>query len=70
MFRQKMEYLHNNPVKAGYVESPEDYRWSSARFLMSGLWSEERGLAYAEVIESLGTWREGRRSSLTERAEA
>lgn len=70
MFWQKMEYLHLNPVKAGYVENPENYRWSSARFLMSGLWSEERGLPYAEVMESLGTWREDHSSPATERAEA
>ncbi len=24
-------YIENNPVKAGLVTSPEDYRWSSAR---------------------------------------
>lgn len=27
----KLEYLHNNPVKAGLVEKPEDYLLSSAR---------------------------------------
>lgn len=25
------EYIENNPVKSGIVESKEDYRWSSAR---------------------------------------
>ncbi len=28
---QKIEYIHNNPVKAGIVEKPEDYLYSSAR---------------------------------------
>jgi len=28
---QKLEYIHNNPVKAGIVEKPEDYLYSSAR---------------------------------------
>lgn len=28
---QKMEYLHYNPVAAGYVESPEHWIYSSAR---------------------------------------
>ena len=28
--RQKLGYLHNNPVKAGFVENPWDYRYSSA----------------------------------------
>ena len=25
-----IEYVHNNPVKAGLVAKPEDWRWSSA----------------------------------------
>jgi len=29
-FRQKMEYLHNNPVKEGIVWQPQDYKYSSA----------------------------------------
>ncbi len=29
-----LRYIHRNPVKAGLVESPEDYPWSSA----SGKW--------------------------------
>ncbi|MCB0396371.1 MAG: transposase [Flavobacteriales bacterium] len=28
---QKIEYIHNNPVRAGLVEKPEDYLYSSAR---------------------------------------
>ena len=28
---QKLNYIHNNPVKAGLVDNPEDYRYSSAR---------------------------------------
>jgi len=28
---QKMEYIHNNPVKASIVQNPEDYLYSSAR---------------------------------------
>jgi putative transposase len=31
MLVQKLEYIHNNPVKRGYVDAPEDWRWSSAR---------------------------------------
>ncbi len=31
MMRQKLEYIHNNPVKRGYVDVPEHWRWSSAR---------------------------------------
>lgn len=29
--RQKLDYIHNNPVKAGIVKNPEDYLYSSAR---------------------------------------
>jgi putative transposase len=28
---QKIEYIHNNPVRAGIVTRPEDYLFSSAR---------------------------------------
>ena len=28
---QKINYIHNNPVRAGIVEKPEDYMYSSAR---------------------------------------
>ena len=28
--REKLEYLHNNPVRAGFVRKPEDYIYSSA----------------------------------------
>lgn len=27
---QKIRYIHNNPVEAGFVFRPEDYRYSSA----------------------------------------
>ena len=30
--RQKMNYMHNNPVKRGLVSSPGDWLWSSWRF--------------------------------------
>jgi putative transposase len=33
---QKQESMHFNPVRAGLVDRPEDWRWSSAR------WSLER----------------------------
>jgi REP element-mobilizing transposase RayT len=31
MMRQKVEYVHYNPVKRGYVDKAEDWRYSSAR---------------------------------------
>jgi len=34
--REKLEYMHNNPVKAGLVERPQDWRYSSARWHLLG----------------------------------
>jgi len=31
MLRQKLEYIHFNPVKIGLVDCPADWRYSSAR---------------------------------------
>lgn len=39
IFEQKLNYIHNNPVEAGFVEYPEQYLYSSARD-----YSEEKGL--------------------------
>jgi putative transposase len=31
IMQQKLDYVHDNPVEAGFVEKPEDWLWSSAR---------------------------------------
>lgn len=31
IMQQRVDYIHNNPVKAGFVESPSDWIFSSAR---------------------------------------
>jgi hypothetical protein len=31
MMRVKLEYIHNNPVKRGYVDEAVHWRYSSAR---------------------------------------
>ena len=36
MFMAKLLYIHNNPVKAGLVASPEEYKYSSARNYLLG----------------------------------
>jgi len=46
MMRQKIEYIHNNPVKRGYVDLPEHWRYSSAR----------NYLGQAGVIEVCTEW--------------
>jgi len=38
-FEQKLNYIHANPVKAGWVESEEEYLYSSAKD-----YSEQKGL--------------------------
>jgi REP element-mobilizing transposase RayT len=36
-FNQKLNYLHENPVRAGWVELPEEYIYSSAKTIIKGL---------------------------------
>lgn len=43
---QKLEYLHANPVRAGYVDEPEDYIYSSAR-----CYAGRKGLLDVEFYE-------------------
>ena len=43
MINQRLDYIHNNPVTAGFVIHPEEYPYSSARD-----YSEEKG--YLEVV--------------------
>ncbi|NQT53388.1 hypothetical protein HQ576_15120 [bacterium] len=31
MMRQKVDYIHQNPVRRGYVDDPLHWRYSSAR---------------------------------------
>ena len=33
---EKLNYMHNNPVKSGYVKKPEDWKFSSARHYLLG----------------------------------
>ena len=37
VFFQKLDYLHENPVRAGLCKYPEDYHYSSARFYCDGI---------------------------------
>jgi REP element-mobilizing transposase RayT len=36
MMHQKLNYLHNNPVEAGFIEKPEDWLYSSAKDYFTG----------------------------------
>src|SRR5262249_17977293 len=54
---QKINYIHENPVKAGIVSKPEDYLYSSARN-----YAGEPGLLPVTIIEltpESGGWKSG-----------
>jgi REP element-mobilizing transposase RayT len=46
MLRQKIEYIHLNPVRTGVVERPEDWVYSSARDYAGG-----KGIMELDVFE-------------------
>lgn len=37
VFKQKLRYLHENPVRAGLCEFPEEYKYSSAILYKTGI---------------------------------
>ncbi|SYZ73788.1 conserved hypothetical protein [Candidatus Zixiibacteriota bacterium] len=50
-FNVKLDYIHNNPVKAGLVQRPEEWKYSSA-----GFWLKE--IPGPIVVESSFKWME------------
>lgn len=46
MLRQRLDYLHRNPVESGFVSSPEEYLYSSARDYCG-----EKGLLEVVLVE-------------------
>jgi REP element-mobilizing transposase RayT len=52
-FRQKLDYIHNNPVKRGLCERPTDFRWSSAWLSEAGF-AHENGLQVSACLHALG----------------
>jgi len=40
MLMQKINYIHYNPVKRGYVIKPEDWKYSSASYYLTGVQGE------------------------------
>jgi REP element-mobilizing transposase RayT len=58
MFMEKLNYIHQNPVRAGLVEKATDHRWSSARIWQGILLEDEPLLIDKDLIQ----WRRaGRR---------
>jgi len=37
VFKQKLEYIHANPVVAGLCQFPEEYKYSSAAYYKKGM---------------------------------
>jgi putative transposase len=50
VFRQKVNYIHQNAVRSGYVEEAEDYAWSSGHLYLAELFDEFTGLKLQESI--------------------
>lgn len=48
--QQKVEYIHNNPVRGGIVDSPEEYKYSSA-----GVYADKEG--FLEIIPVVLEWK-------------
>ena len=48
-FKQKLNYIHNNPVKAGIVQNAEDYLYGSARD-----YAGKQGLVKVRILEKYG----------------
>ena len=56
MFMRKVNYIHQNPVRERLVETPTDYRWSSAR-IWQGCPTKDEPLS---VDKDLIQWRTSR----------
>jgi|SRR6266516_3543574 len=57
MFMEKLNYIHQNPVRAGLVERAIDYHWSSARIWQGCPLENEPVMMDKDLIH----WRRGRR---------
>lgn len=55
VFMQKVNYIHQNPVRAGLVEKVTDYRWSSARIWQGKAADDEPLMVDIDRIQ----WRRG-----------
>jgi hypothetical protein len=49
MYNQKLDYIHNNPVTAGFVTEPWHWFYSSA----SDYYTSKQGLLKLQLLEGL-----------------
>ena len=54
---EKVNYIHENPVRAGLVDRAAEYRWSSARVWQGRPVEDEPLLLNNDLIQ----WRHGRK---------
>jgi len=74
-WKQKMDYIHDNPCRKGMVLHPEDWRFSSARFWLTGESSDVQLLdvgweCIGDLRSSLGGVEDPRRAGWEEGEEA
>ena len=50
MARTLSAYIQLNPVRSGYVQQPEEYRWSSYGEAVGGAWTDHGTLAQAGLV--------------------
>ena len=55
MLMQRVHYTHQNPVRAGFVQKPEEYHWSSIRCWTGKILDDEPLLMNIDRIK----WRSG-----------
>lgn len=46
----KVEYIHNNPVAAGMIDIPENYKYSSASFYATGICDKMELVNYLDIF--------------------
>ncbi len=51
VFEQKVNYIHQNPVRAKYVEMSSEYPWSSSQLYQLEMFNEGRTLQLREAIQ-------------------
>jgi hypothetical protein len=51
VFAQKTIYIEENPIRAGYVQEPSEYIWSSVHLKSKGTWKDMGELSIGDSIE-------------------
>ena len=68
---EAIKYIENNPVKAGYVVHPEEYKWSSAKAHIKKEIIKDKILSeYSEYMDAIDNWKDYLNSSWNDNAVA